>query len=458
MLVAMALSSCDNAHSPLKLTEKEILAQCNRHLEDLAINALYVPVETGYYELSDESERCQLQELEAAGVINYDVERFAWWDETTELRRVPHTVIRYGVWGPYEDTEYTTKMVTTYDLQQHFMVNVSLTAAANNYAVDSLPAPKILDKPNLELQQPVFYDSLYPEYHVDCTENWPEMKHPLADETFRKCMETLAEMRRQLNDVNDLEGIEKVMRLYYYISDNENISRLTSEQKAEVDAESNALAELVNKKLGNIAYANSIEVIIEATTDFNAAMSCHDIDRVIWKLNSLEYVDYNDKMNQDQIKDIKSKEQALNALIVKKQEKLGCDPEEVPEEEPDVPLTPDMPEEEIQEQPKTINNDPQALAYKEAKEREHMETRWLRATLAKAFKAENINLMLTEDGTSAEADVYYKTYNATDAGRAIMRIIDGMITHENYRFNYYCDKGWVLDEESAADDEMPFDD
>ncbi len=74
--LALLLVSCGSDNT--KINSKLITKLYNEKASELCMNKQYTTIDTGYYELNDESGRLMLQRLAHAGVIEYNVERFAW--------------------------------------------------------------------------------------------------------------------------------------------------------------------------------------------------------------------------------------------------------------------------------------------------------------------------------------------------------------------------------------------
>lgn len=440
-LATIMLASC-GGHSPQKLSEKEILKQCKKNLVKLGADSSIVTITTGYYELNDEDKRCQLEKLKAAGVVQYDVERFAWWETTKEKKSIPHTVDYYYTWTgqyAYSKTEYTTKWITNYNFEEHFMVNVSLTENAQKYALDHIPGPKDIDEEDKDLVQPPFYDSLYPENQLYCEENWPEIPHPLADEIFEKCKTILTETESLINEATDNIGFNKAEQKLNSINRIDNLDCMTRAQTSTIDSEKNRLETLIRQGKGNIAYNKCKSIIEEATTLLNNATNCKGLDKVNNKLKSLNYVENSENMSETQKEDINSQTQKVESFVETKEEEFGCNK----------PVAEDKPKEQPQkkeETPKPDQRDPVAIAYELAKSKEIKNDTPLFAFLKKAIIARNISLTQNDQGTNAVAEIIYEKSKVTDAARVLNKDIDKSRIMGSATFKYYCDKGWILEE------------
>ena len=431
---AIILASC-GGHSPLKLSEREILKQCNNDLVKSGSDSAIVVIPTGYFEVENQGIRCTLEKLQAAGVINYEVERFAWWEKIKEKKTTPHTVTKY-YWGyPYTETEYITKWVTRYEFNEHFMANVTLTEAAKKYALDHIPTSKLEEIEDKDMVQPVYYDSLYPENAVTCIENWPEIPHPLTNEVYKQCKALLAEAEALLAESTYTKAEQKLKSIRRV----DNFDCMTIAQTAEINAEMDRISGLIDQKKGDEAYEKSKKIIEEASDLLNAAKDCKALDKVSNKMNSLDHVANNTLMSETQKADIDSLTRQVNNNIGTKKEEFGCNPN-----------TPEEPQTIEEEVVPADNRDPQAIAYENAKRNEDGKTTILFAYLRKAIVARNIALMCGEKGTTASAEVIYKIKKVTDAERVLEGAINDYKTKATVTFTYYSDKGWVLDEGSQS--------
>ena len=439
-IAAIALASC-GGKSPLKISNKEILKQCNKALLERGLDSAVVTVDTGYYELDAFNEREDLKKLEAAGIVTCDVERFAWWETVKEKKSVAHKVDHYDWWGGhYQTTTYSTKTVTNYEFNEHFMVKVALTDKVKKYALRQAPQPKLKNKEDKDFIQPIYHDSLYPENLLNYSENWPEIKHPLADEIYAKCKAILSETNTLLDQVanNAFSKPEQKLNTLDYV---DNYNCMMSAQKSEIQSERQELEKRIDVLKGNEAYAKILKIHEEATTLLEKAKTCRDIEKAVNKMASKEYVANNEKMSETQTSDIGTKFQSLTTQVNQKTKELGCevneeiildDEYELPDDEPEIQVS--------------SNDNPQKIAYYNAKKKENKNPAMLFAYVKKAVVARNIQLSQSEDGTTATAEVIYEIKKATDAERVFNRTLNKQRLDGKATFNYYCDKGWVIDD------------
>jgi len=169
------LASC-TTHSPEKLSSGTIVKQYNSFIKDHTLNDSYVTIPVGLFEMNESYSRLQLRQLQAAGLVNYKVSRYAWWEKSAYSYSKPYTVTRY-YWGySYEDTEYRRVRGTKYDFLDHYVVDVSLTPKGEKLALTSLPEPKEIE--DKDLIQPEIDKSKYKWNQVDLSENWPDIPNP----------------------------------------------------------------------------------------------------------------------------------------------------------------------------------------------------------------------------------------------------------------------------------------
>lgn len=166
----IVLPSCEKNDS---LTSKVIVKECNDLLYQIGEDSVVTQIRTGYYELNDSPSRCELKKLEAAGLITYQVERFAWWEKTETYKK---EIAKYD-W--YFGPTYKTVKKVSYDYNEHFMVDVQLADEGKKWVVKGEPIMKpVIDK---DLLQPESDLSSFPENQIDCVESWPEVPNPYLE-------------------------------------------------------------------------------------------------------------------------------------------------------------------------------------------------------------------------------------------------------------------------------------
>ena len=102
--VSMLLTSCGNSE-PKPLSTKDIVKEVNQKLVDDAKAELFTEVAVGTYECNDPMSRQFLAKLEVAGLIEYDVTRYAWWEKSKKSYKKAYTVTRGYGWWSYQDIE-----------------------------------------------------------------------------------------------------------------------------------------------------------------------------------------------------------------------------------------------------------------------------------------------------------------------------------------------------------------
>ena len=186
------MTSCGGSMNPDTITEKQILKLVNQKLEDCAENTEYLamPIPVGTFECNDASVRHLLRQLDEAGIIDYKVTRYAWWETGKKRVRVAYQVERQGYWYSYYDTEYRWENQEFFDFQDHYIVNTKLTSKGKRLQVDSIPEPKIVD-PELE-SKPIDH-SKCSWNRKDLSENWPVIENPfLKKEPAKQSADSLA--------------------------------------------------------------------------------------------------------------------------------------------------------------------------------------------------------------------------------------------------------------------------
>ena len=260
--VMLVMSSCGD--SPDSISGRKVKKLYNKQLKEACANQVFTQIDTGYYELNSASDRATLKRLEAAGLITYSVERYAWYNKVTSKQRVAHNVDYYYTWtGAYAYTkkEYSTKTRTGYELEEHFMVNVQLTDAGRKIAVDSLPEP--LSKEDKDLVLPEYVAADWPEDSIDVTEDWPVIPYPVEDTKNNKNNKAVANNNNNTDNkvadnkidenANDSKIDEKADNSKP--KDNDGVVCLDPETKARYEAEK-------DKEYKEAAYLKAFNIVV----------------------------------------------------------------------------------------------------------------------------------------------------------------------------------------------------
>ena len=406
----------------------------------MGLDSAVVSIQTGYYEQNDPDARLLLEKLEAAGIVDYEVERYAWWETKREKKTVTQTVTKYYYWYSYPETVRTTKWVTSYDYNEHFLVNVNLTEAAQKYVLNAIPAPKTKEVEDRDFRQPIYYDSLYPENRItSLSEDWPEVPHPLAEGVYKKCMGILAEVKAMLDENNGYSKAEQKLNTLERV---DNFNCMTTVQKNEVYSEARDLEQRINRMKGDEAFAKAKSIIEEATSLLNNAKACKDIPKAVNKCASVDRVSNYDKMSATQSSEISNMVQNFSELVGQKNEEFGC-------EKPKVETQEQVEEESVEE---NTNLDPQAIAYEKAKNNlQPNNFEILFAFRKKAIVARDVRIGQSAEGTNATAEVIYKIDKVTDAGRVLTGVINDKRIKDKVGFTYFNDKGWVINKDNATE-------
>lgn len=160
LLLGASISSCTNGNT-LKQASSTYIPESTIHKivteelkkENMLTN--YTRFKVGYYEENDEYDRYELRQLEAAGVITYDVKRI---EEKVRVR------------DGYEIDERTYRWVEKYKTvsKYHYFVTTELTEAGEKFMVYSLP--RYEEKPDKYLTPPPH--QRFPEDTVSIKEHW----------------------------------------------------------------------------------------------------------------------------------------------------------------------------------------------------------------------------------------------------------------------------------------------
>lgn len=176
--VSMLLVSCENSE-PKPISAKAIVKEVNQKLVDDAQGELFAEIAVGTYECNDPIAREYLAKLEVAGLIEYDITRYAWWEKSKKAYKKAYKVIRGYGWWSYEDIEYKWVSGTAYDFEDHYVVDVKLTKKGERLAVDARPEPKPQVDEDL-VSKEVDY-SKYAWNQVDLEEAWEDIPNPFIE-------------------------------------------------------------------------------------------------------------------------------------------------------------------------------------------------------------------------------------------------------------------------------------
>lgn len=187
------LTSCGNEIKPLKANQ--ITSDLNEYLEKQAKNEEFTEVAVGTYECGDPYMREKLAKLEVAGILDYEVTRYAWWEKSKKSYKKAYTVVRGYGWYSWTDTEYRTVKGTSYDFEDHYVVTVALTKKGNKMTVDSLPKP--IEKIDEDLISKEFDASEYEWNQVDLSESWDVIENPFIEKKEPKTPKAQVEEKEQ---------------------------------------------------------------------------------------------------------------------------------------------------------------------------------------------------------------------------------------------------------------------
>ena len=175
MFCVLSLTSCGEKEK--EISSKKIVKLFNDKNEQ----KFYVSIDTGYYELNDMNQRLMLEKLSKAGVIQYVVERYAWY---TECKRIvspsPQKIFDYYYIGENNIIKSETKYkpvdtVTNYDYEEHFMVKVALTDKIKKYIKKEKEEKVEVDE---DMRNPEYNVKDWPYDTLHSAENWPVIVKP----------------------------------------------------------------------------------------------------------------------------------------------------------------------------------------------------------------------------------------------------------------------------------------
>ena len=174
--VAIASVGCSDSQ---EITSKTIINEVNEMWVKQGNAEKTVNITIGHYECNSESDRYQLAQLESAGLIKYNVKRYAWWEKEEVSVRKPYQVkeTRGGWYYTWTETVTKYKWVreTVYDFEEHYIVDVKLTRAGEKLLAKVHEAEEEFDK---DLASKEVDPSTYKWNKQDLSESWPEIPNP----------------------------------------------------------------------------------------------------------------------------------------------------------------------------------------------------------------------------------------------------------------------------------------
>lgn len=152
LFAGASLFSCTSSSETI--SEGEILDQINDLISEQAADVVYVPFTVGAYECNDADSRLVMRQLNEAGIIEYKVTRYAWWEKYD----------RY--WRPY-------------NFEDHYIVNLALTSKGKRIAITELPEP--IEQVDEDMLQPEIDPAEYSWNKANLVEEWPEIYNPFVE-------------------------------------------------------------------------------------------------------------------------------------------------------------------------------------------------------------------------------------------------------------------------------------
>jgi len=175
MFCVLSLVSCGEKDK--EISTKKIVKLYNDKNEQ----KFYVSIDTGYYEVNDKNQRLMLEKLSKAGVIQYVVERYAWYTECKKIEiPSPQKIFDYYYIGENNIIKSETKYkpvdtVTKYDYEEHFMVKVTLTDKIQKYIKKEEVETVEVDK---DMIIPEYNEKDWPYDTLQSAEKWPVIIKP----------------------------------------------------------------------------------------------------------------------------------------------------------------------------------------------------------------------------------------------------------------------------------------
>ena len=235
------------------ISQREILKQTNQMMEDAALSQVFHHIKIGKFECNDASERYLLRQLQEAGIINYSVKRYAWWEKENKSVSEPYRVKRESYWYSYYDTEYRWVKKDCYNFEDHYIVDIELTRKGKSLVVEQIPEPKM--KVDEDLVQPEINPAEYAWNKKDLSEEWPDIPNPFLkpepEEEVAEAVEEAVEYEEESyeeeydenydaveeEDAEDEDPIERIEKQQYldYIAFEESSEEVIL-QCAEIEA------------------------------------------------------------------------------------------------------------------------------------------------------------------------------------------------------------------------------
>lgn len=175
---AIATMGCTESQ---ELTSGKIVKEVNAAMEKEGSAEVFCELAVGRYECNSPSERLRLAQLEAAGLIDYEVTRYAWWEKAEVSRKKAYQVKETRGWY-YTWTETVTKYKwvkeTEYNFEDHYVVNVTLTRAGNKLIAEIPEIEEVVDE---DLVSKDVDPETYKWNQKDLSENWPYIPNPFIE-------------------------------------------------------------------------------------------------------------------------------------------------------------------------------------------------------------------------------------------------------------------------------------
>lgn len=210
IIVIASVSGC--MKSPTSISKRVILNQTNKKMNLDACDRSVVWIRVGKYEVSDSTERARLRELAAAGLVTYNVTRYAWWEKSKTNEKKAFTVTKslYGIWT-YKDTEYRTVKADNYEFCDHYVVDIALTEIGKKLLTDLPEVDHIQDK-EVQMDTDLEDPAEYVWNQKDLSEVWPEIENPFIEKKESSPKSSAINNTQQEQKVKSVEP-EKVTRI-----------------------------------------------------------------------------------------------------------------------------------------------------------------------------------------------------------------------------------------------------
>lgn len=298
LLCSLALLCCFSSctQSPDTISERQILKAVNTYLSEEGIDKYCEDLYIGKYECDDPEMRLKLRALDAAGILKYNVQRYAWWEKGQKKVRESYQVNRNYGWWSYPETEYRTVSRTAYTFEDHYIVDIKLTHSSKSLLMEEEDDIDVDE----DLEQPDFSNKKYAWNKKDLSETWPVIENPFIEKPKEESKAEKATPKAEPREEQHTEvakapagpKVERIDSLQYEafsaISEDKECVFLHAYSKVACKARN---IQVVSNDSGQFAYA---EVIIKTDKVSDVGRIFNGVEnglKVLAKVKLIYYID-----------------------------------------------------------------------------------------------------------------------------------------------------------------------